>query len=164
MWKMFKVNNKGSRIDVIDVVLVSWLLTLSRFYTLFWCFHCWLWICKCRLGRAITVNYHYSCRFISLFKFQHHQKKLFGSIRDSAVTWSPERSYPETYIKDRVYQRQEEDLIRYFANITNLQKTLSSFQYIAESYRGFFVLFYFAWFFITLSFLYILLAKFCVKL
>ena len=26
-----------------DIVLVSLYLTLNRFHTLFWCFHCWLW-------------------------------------------------------------------------------------------------------------------------
>ena len=26
------------------------LLTLKRFYILFWCFRCWLWTIKCRLG------------------------------------------------------------------------------------------------------------------
>ena len=32
------------------VVLVSLLLTLNRFRILFWCFHCWHWTSKCRLG------------------------------------------------------------------------------------------------------------------
>ena len=31
-------------------MLVSLLLALNRFYTLFWCFHSLLWTSKCRLG------------------------------------------------------------------------------------------------------------------
>ena len=38
--------------DVIDLVLVSLLLTLKRFHTLFWCFHCWLLTSKYRLRRG----------------------------------------------------------------------------------------------------------------
>ena len=34
-------------LSVIDAVLKSLLLTLSRFHTLFWCFHSWLWTSKC---------------------------------------------------------------------------------------------------------------------
>ena len=46
----FKVNNKDNRKTFKDVVRVSLLLTLNRFYTLLWCFHCcWLWTSKCRL-------------------------------------------------------------------------------------------------------------------
>ena len=36
--------------NVNNVVLVSFLLTLNRFHTLFWCFDCWLWTSKYRLG------------------------------------------------------------------------------------------------------------------
>ena len=36
MWKMFKVNNKGYEIDANGVVLVSLLLTLTIFHTLFY--------------------------------------------------------------------------------------------------------------------------------
>ena len=43
VWYLFKV-------DVIDVFLVSLLLTLDRFHTLFWCFHYWLWISKYRFS------------------------------------------------------------------------------------------------------------------
>ena len=35
--------------DVSDIVLTSLLLTLNRFYTLFWCSHCWLCTSKCWL-------------------------------------------------------------------------------------------------------------------
>ena len=36
--------------NITDVVLVPLLLTLNRFHALFWCFHCWHWTSKCRLG------------------------------------------------------------------------------------------------------------------
>ena len=35
--------------DVVDVVLMSLLLTLNRFDTLSWCSNCWRWTSKCRL-------------------------------------------------------------------------------------------------------------------
>ena len=60
---LFKVNNRNTRTfceiwskwtrhqsDVTDVVLVSLLLNLNRFHTLFWCFYSLLWTSKCRLG------------------------------------------------------------------------------------------------------------------
>ena len=57
MWKMFKVNNKGTRIpkvnnevnnkDTLDVVLVSLLLNLNTFHFLLQCFYCWLWSVNC---------------------------------------------------------------------------------------------------------------------
>ena len=42
VWNLFKVN------------LVSLLLTLNRFHTLFWCFHCWLRSSKWQRWRRIT--------------------------------------------------------------------------------------------------------------
>ena len=45
---LFKVNKN----TITDFVLVSSLLHLSRFYTLFRCFHCWIWTSKCRLGKC----------------------------------------------------------------------------------------------------------------
>ena len=56
MSNLFKINN-----EVTDVALVSLLITLNRFYTLFWCFYCWLWTSKCRLG---LVSKHWSCVFL----------------------------------------------------------------------------------------------------
>ena len=56
VWNLFKVNNKDTRQnDVDDVVLLSLLLTWNRFHTLIWCFYCWLWTSKCQLGHI------YSC-------------------------------------------------------------------------------------------------------
>ena len=63
---LFKVNNRKNRKmceicskliiktpeqhDGNDVILMSLLLTLNRFHTLFWCFHSWLWTNQCQLG------------------------------------------------------------------------------------------------------------------
>ena len=51
--------NKDTRnIDVIDVVIVSLLLTLNIFHTLFECFHCLFWTDKYRVACFIiqTIN------------------------------------------------------------------------------------------------------------
>ena len=35
-----------------NFTVVSLLLTVKKFRTLFWCFRYWLWVSKCRLGNA----------------------------------------------------------------------------------------------------------------
>ena len=45
------------------IALVFLLLTLNRFYTLFQCFHCWIWPSRCQLGIPYII-----------------QRKLFTSI------------------------------------------------------------------------------------
>ena len=42
--------------EISGIILASLLLTLSRFHTLFWCFHCWLWTNKCQLGQSVSVK------------------------------------------------------------------------------------------------------------
>ena len=54
VWNLFKVNNKDTR----RLVLVSLLLSLNRIHTLFWCYHCWLWISNCRLGCRMKSNWN----------------------------------------------------------------------------------------------------------
>lgn len=39
-----------------DVVLASLFLTFDKFHTFSWCFHCWIWVIKCRLGFHITAS------------------------------------------------------------------------------------------------------------
>ena len=52
---MFKFNNKNTKTKCeIYVVLVSLLLTLNIFHTLFQCFYCYLWAGKCRLGKPLV--------------------------------------------------------------------------------------------------------------
>ena len=41
-WK----HQKNMRNRFTDVIVVSSLLILDKFYTLFWCLHCWLWTSK----------------------------------------------------------------------------------------------------------------------
>ena len=36
---------------------MSLFLTLNRFHTLFWCFHCWLWSSKWRLGSLQHISF-----------------------------------------------------------------------------------------------------------
>ena len=53
---LLKVNNRNTSTTCevnhkdINVVLMSFLLTLIRFHILFWYFHCWFLTRKCRLG------------------------------------------------------------------------------------------------------------------
>lgn len=58
-WQGFTVFHKkapakifDSVLDINDVVLVSWVLTLNRFQTLPWCFQWCFWTNTCRLSRA----------------------------------------------------------------------------------------------------------------
>ena len=51
VWNLFKISNKDFR----DVVLVSLLLTLNGFHTLFWYFHCRLRTSKYRQGIIILI-------------------------------------------------------------------------------------------------------------
>ena len=56
VWNLFKVNSKNAN-DVIDVVMVFSLLTLNKFYIIFWCLYNWLWTGKHRLGIDIFKFY-----------------------------------------------------------------------------------------------------------
>ena len=44
------------------------MLTLNRFNTLFWCFRCWLWTSKCRVGcykgLNVSLQFHPSRHFL----------------------------------------------------------------------------------------------------
>ena len=61
-----------------DVVLLSLLLTLNRFHTLFWCFY-WFWTSKCRIG----IEAYKSCFVISM---SFSSKKL-GIIRKNDIKY-----------------------------------------------------------------------------
>ena len=67
-----------------DVVLMSILLTLNRFHTLFWCFHCWLWISKYGLDRNIrTIPQRKKClntEFFLVHKVTIKNAKFFVLI------------------------------------------------------------------------------------
>ena len=55
MWNLFQVKKRRQN-DVIDFALVSLLLTLNRFQTFFWWFHCWHWPYKCRLHNSLQIK------------------------------------------------------------------------------------------------------------
>ena len=76
---LFKINNVNTRSmhgirskliktaewkDAINVVSVSFLLTLNRFHTLFQCFHCWIWNAGCR---GFTVEYFVRHKRVDVF-------------------------------------------------------------------------------------------------
>ena len=71
MWNLIKVDN-----DVNDVVLVPPLLILGRFYTLFSCFHCWLWRIEYRFARFENFK---NCQFNFELWYIH--------INSEAATW-----------------------------------------------------------------------------
>ena len=73
-----------------NVVLVSLLLTLNIFHSLFRCFYCWFWTSKCRLGKVsyrsgrnrvdfrssymkawniIKKRYQHRCSLVNIAKF-----------------------------------------------------------------------------------------------
>ena len=72
---MFKVNNKDTRTTPL-APLVSLLLTLNIFYTMFLCFYCYLWTCNCRLGSISMFD------LSSLYtNIPHHQlKSVMGQL------------------------------------------------------------------------------------
>ena len=53
-----------------ELLTLSFLLTLRRFMTLFWCFFCWIWTWKCWLGLLhlfLYVQYFIAFLFFSLY-------------------------------------------------------------------------------------------------
>ena len=91
--------------DIIDVVLELYLLTLNIFYTLFFCFHCWLWACNvCRN----CENFLYCCHQIKLqqqIKLQIYSTKMIYSIslKMSVSTTKEKKYYVFQVIKDAGY-------------------------------------------------------------
>ena len=71
MWNMFKVNNKDTKIcivnnkvknkDTIDIVLPSLLLTLNISHFLLQCFYCWLSSVNCWLGLLFVIQMFCAC-------------------------------------------------------------------------------------------------------
>ena len=53
----------------------SLLLILNKFYTLFWCFHCWLWTSKCWLGKICGLE-----NYLSLSHFMYIMDVSFLNI------------------------------------------------------------------------------------
>ena len=73
---LFKVNNRNTRTsceicskvtkktpEQRHVVLLSSLLNLNKFHTLFQCFYCWLWAGTCLLGSNVSKSSHFEVFF-----------------------------------------------------------------------------------------------------
>ena len=94
---------------VIDVFLMFLLLILSRFFTLFRCFHCWLWKSKCQVG---WLWWLLSVRVASCWEFYIALLKLCttnwnesGSVSyQTNLCWGFPVSY-NTYIKFKIWYR-----------------------------------------------------------
>ena len=58
----FKIYSKTTKTPehVSVIVLLPLMLTLKRFHTLFWCFHCLLWISKCHLRFSVVSSTYVS--------------------------------------------------------------------------------------------------------
>ena len=72
-------------ISFSDFILASLLLTLNRLLILAWCFHCWSWTSKCRLGDNYP-SWNYSKVFCkkSLSPFKENS---FPQVRNNK-SWS----------------------------------------------------------------------------
>lgn len=77
-------NNKDTRHNVIEVVLMSLLLILNRFYTLLRCSHFWLWTSKRRLEESyrkypifFTSLFWANCPIYLIFKIFNNYHVLF---------------------------------------------------------------------------------------
>ena len=86
--------------EVSNIILVSLLLTLNRFYILVWCFHCLLWTSKWRLRelklKSESIIYPASAYF-TLFSFENfinlsYLKNLKLSTLSSDVLLTPTES------------------------------------------------------------------------
>ena len=56
-------------------------LTLERFHILFWCFHCWLWMSTCRLGREVLS-------FLKKVSFIKSKIKMMNSYNMKEEKWN----------------------------------------------------------------------------
>ena len=80
VWNLFKVNKKKHLRDVIDVVLLSMLLTMKRFHILFWCFRYWLWTSKYRWGDNLIMGH--SPSLFKLFRWYIQNIEKFDSLQN----------------------------------------------------------------------------------
>ena len=77
-------------VDVVIIWCLIWmrflLLTLSRFHVLFWCFDCWLWEIKYRLGRKYSPGVMYLNLFVTNMIFYKDSKIDRGGSRAVAAS------------------------------------------------------------------------------
>ena len=72
-WGSFE---KPSTTFAKKVVLVSLLLTLNRFHTLFWFFYCLLWTSKCRLGFFFRAPVNDTLSKLHTYLFQRGERYM----------------------------------------------------------------------------------------
>ena len=90
--RLFKVDSGNTRkiSKICSKFPVSFMLTLNRFHTLFWCFHCWLWTNKCRLGEIPEHDRYYE-------NARTYPRAYFMSIKNESLDmnnipcWTKER-------------------------------------------------------------------------
>ena len=70
---LIKVSNVNIR-TMCGVVMVSLLLPLNRFHTLFWYFRCWLWLSKYQLSLPLQIRT--DNRDLCLCTTWKHQKRI----------------------------------------------------------------------------------------
>ena len=94
---------------IIDVFQMFLLLILSRFFTLFRCFHCWLW--KSKVSGSVIVMTFVSCVascwefYIALLKLCTTNWNESGSVSyQTNLCWGFPVSY-NTYIKFKIWYR-----------------------------------------------------------
>ena len=75
-WVMETPENCGKSI------LVSLLLILNRFHTLFWYFHCWLWTNKCRLRQFPD-----QLRLLSVINYEHGPALIWNEGSIPKIVW-----------------------------------------------------------------------------
>ena len=63
-------------------------ITLNRFHTLFWCFHCWLWTSKCRLGSSQKVSSRNFWVTVDFFPKQYFNLNLFLPKHFRKLYWN----------------------------------------------------------------------------
>ena len=73
--------------DVIDIVLVSLLLTLNIFHIFFYCFYCWLWTGNYLLGMTVQIVMYFcgshNMAIMSLQIHIIHSRKLEKTHRET---------------------------------------------------------------------------------
>ena len=76
--------HKRHQNDANGVVLVSLMLTLNIFRTLFWCFYCQLWVGKCRLGLFVFAKWQ---NVLSAFPFPEFESVQTMKLVSSKITF-----------------------------------------------------------------------------
>ena len=104
---LFKVNSENTKAmyeiylkltiktknDINDVVVVFLLLTLNKFRTFLWCFHCWVWTSKCwpSSRQEWFQRFKSSCSFRNNYWPQNLGKIVLSKNSDIYGQWHVDR-------------------------------------------------------------------------